>query len=57
MNKARKKLFAKTSSVQRIPPTYAALEEHVKRATYQGGHVWGQALCPDPVLPVYEENV
>ena len=30
VNKARKKLFAKTASVQRIPPTYAALEQHVK---------------------------
>ena len=52
VNKARKKLFAKTSSVPRIPLTYAALEQHVKRATYQGGRVWGQALCPDPVLPL-----
>ena len=51
VNKAKKKLFAKTSSVPRIPLTYASLEQHVKRATYQGGHVWGQALCPDPVLP------
>ena len=24
-----------------IPSTRAALEEHVKRAAYQGGHVWG----------------
>ena len=51
VNQARKKLFAKTSSVQRIPPTRAALEQHVKRAAFQGGHVWGQALAPDPVLP------
>ena len=27
-----------------IPPTKAALKEHVKRAVYQGGHVWGQML-------------
>jgi len=51
VNQARKRLFAKTSSVQRIPPTRAALEQHVKRAAFQGGHVWGQALSPDPVLP------
>ena len=49
--KARKKLFAKKSSVQNIPPTYAALEQHVKRSALQGGHVWGQALVPEPVLP------
>ena len=48
VNKARKKLFAKKSSVQNIPPTYAALEQHVKRSALQGGHVWGQALVPEP---------
>ena len=32
VNKARKKLFAKRSSVQGIPPTRAALEQLVKRA-------------------------
>ena len=41
VNKVRKKIFAKTTSVQRIPPTYAALQQLVKRAVYQGGHVWG----------------
>ena len=51
VNQARKKLFAKTSCVKRIPPTRAALEQHVKRAVFQGGHVWGQSLVPDPVLP------
>ena len=51
VNKARKKLFAKKRSVQNIPPTYAALEQHVKRSALQGGHVWGQALVPEPVLP------
>ncbi len=51
INKARKKLFAKKSSVMRIPPTRAALEQHVKRAAFQGGHVWGQTLLPQPALP------
>ena len=36
---------------QWIPPTQAALVEHVKRAVYQGGHMWGKTLLPDPVLP------
>ena len=44
INKARKKIFAKKNNVQLIPPTKAALEEHVKRAAYQGGHVLGQ-IC------------
>ena len=63
VNKTRKQLFAKTNSVQNIPPTYAALEQHVKRSALHGGHVWarrfsilyicvwGQALVPTPVLP------
>jgi len=51
VNEARKKLFAKRNSVQRIPPTYDALEQHVKRSVFQGGYVWGQVLVPQPVLP------
>ena len=35
----------------RIPPTRAAPVEHVKRAVYQGGHICGKTLLPDPVLP------
>ena len=31
-----------------IPPTQAALREHVKRAAYQAGVIWGQATCADP---------
>ena len=38
-----------------IPPTRAALVEHAKRATYQAGHCWGQALVPSPVLPSPQE--
>ena len=51
INKARQKVFAKRNNIKRIPPTRAALEQHVKRATYQGGHVWGQSLQTTPVLP------
>ena len=43
VNEARKKLFAKRNSVQRIPPTYDALEQHVKRSVFQGGYVWGRS--------------
>ncbi len=34
-----------------IPPTFAALTEHTKRAAYQAGHCWGQSCIADPVLP------
>ena len=48
---AKRKLFPRKPSVQQIPPTRAALEEHAKRAVYQGGHIWGKKMFPDPVLP------
>jgi len=35
INEARRKLFARKSNVKQIPPTKAALEQHVKRAVYQ----------------------
>ena len=46
INKARQKLFAKRNNIKQISPTRAALEQHVKRATYQGGHVWGHQVIP-----------
>ena len=48
---ARQKMFVKKNNVQLTPPTRAALEQHIKKATYQGGHVWGQTLLPNPDLP------
>ena len=51
IDKARRKLFARKNNVQLIPPTKAALAEHVNRAVYPGGHVWGQILLPAPELP------
>lgn len=51
INQARQQLLVKKSSVELIPPTLAALEQHVRRAAYQGGHVWGQVLLPNPTLP------
>ncbi|KAG7169075.1 hypothetical protein Hamer_G024294 [Homarus americanus] len=40
INKVRRKLFAKKNNVQLIPPTEAALEEHVKRAVMSGAKPW-----------------
>ena len=51
IDKARQKLFARKNNVELISPTKAALEEHIKRAAYQGGHVWGQVLLPVSELP------
>jgi len=51
IDKAHKKLFARKNNVELILPTKSALEEHVKRAVYQGGHVWSQVLLPALELP------
>ena len=48
---ASKKLYPRKTSALQIPPTRAALAEHVKKAVYQGCHIWGKTLLPDPVLP------
>ena len=52
VDSARKHMFtSKARSIDAIPPTRAALLQHARRATYQGGHVWGQAQVRDPDLP------
>ena len=48
---ARRALVAKGKTVDRIPPTSAALIQHAKRATYQAGHVWARSLEKCPNLP------
>ena len=51
MNEAKKKLFIyKSKSLENIPPTKAALEQHIKRASLQA-HCWSQALVKNPRLP------
>ena len=39
------------TSFEKIPPSEAALEQHVRRAMLQGGHIWGQCLVTRPVIP------
>ena len=52
VNEARQVLFPQgNKSIENIPPTQAALAQHIKRAAYQAGHVWGQALEPMQELP------
>ena len=52
VNDGRKYLFTKKGrGLERLPPIHDALKQHVMRATYQGGYVWGQATIPTPVLP------
>ena len=52
VDNARKQLFGQGSrTIKNIPPIEAALLQHVKRAVFQAGHVWSQALVPAPHLP------
>ena len=52
VNEARRELFTQGfRTIENIPPTQAALLEHLKRAVYQAAHVWSQALDPSPKLP------
>ena len=52
INEAPKQLFSqKGRPMDGLPPTQAALVEHVKRAAYQAGHVWAQMFVAVPKLP------
>ena len=45
VNQARKQLFTqKDKTIDGLPPTQAALIQHMKRAAYQAGHCWGQMM-------------
>lgn len=49
VDEARKQLFTnKGRAMDAIPPTKAALVQHIRRAVYQGGHCWGKALQAFP---------
>ena len=51
VNDVRKVLFTQNSrSLENIPPTEAALRQHIKRASYQA-NCWNKALTPNPELP------
>ena len=43
IDEARQLFFTKKGqAMDAIPPTRAALVQHIKRAVYQGGHCWGK---------------
>ena len=52
VNEARKQLFAQGNrQSENIPPTKEALRQHVKRAVFQAGNIWGQSQIANPELP------
>ena len=51
VNQARQQIFAQSfRTFEYLPPTKAALVEHVKRMTHQAGYVWGQSIIAKQVL-------
>lgn len=52
VNDARQYMFGyQGRQIDHIPPTKDALHQHVLRAVFQAGHVWGQMLVKCPPLP------
>ena len=52
VDSARRTLFTqKSRPYDKIPPTRAALFQHMLFAAYQAGYIWGQALVPHAKLP------
>ena len=52
VNMVRFELFARKSrDINNIPPTKGALLQHARRAAYQAGHCWIQAIEPQIELP------
>ena len=52
VKQARKDLFSKKArSLEDIPPTRAALEQHTMRAVFQGAYIWGQVLLTQLIVP------
>eukprot|EP00057_Strongylocentrotus_purpuratus_P011657 XP_011666131.1 PREDICTED: protein NLRC5-like [Strongylocentrotus purpuratus] len=53
---ARKHLFAlKSRNLENIPPTQAALKQHIKRTCYQA-NCWNQTLAKDPEMPLSKRH-
>ena len=51
VNDARKHLFSqKSRTLENIPPTQAALKEHIKWTCFQA-NLWNQSLVLDPKIP------
>ena len=52
VNTTHMTLFSQMSrNIENIPPTHAALDQHIKRSSYQSGHAWRQSLEVQPELP------
>ncbi len=56
VNDERQFLFTKQGrDVNSIPPTQAALHQHIRRAVYQGGWCWANSVKCNLTLPDPQE--
>ena len=55
VNSCMRELFCHGREIENIPPTQNALQQHIKRAAYIGGHVLGSSLHPMMNLPAFED--
>ena len=56
VNKARSYLFQTSArSLDRMPPSQAALYQHILRALLQAGYIWAQAPILQPFLPPFTD--
>ena len=52
VNEARRYMFSQdTRTLEHILPTEDALNQHIRRARYQAGYIWGQSLIASLVYP------
>ena len=52
VNEARQRLYCQSCRlIENIPPTADALYQHILRAVYQAGVIWGHFLFPVILLP------
>ena len=56
VNEARHQLFSHgLRGLESIPPTQAALYEHIKRCILQASFIWRQALVPQLGIPSFDQ--
>jgi hypothetical protein len=50
VNKARHMLSKQSRSLEKFPQTQVVLHQHIRRATFQGGDLWGSMSRENPVF-------
>ena len=56
VNEAQDRMFPKKITPDAIPPRHAGHEQQIKRAAYQGRHIWGHIWWQTSDAGLYEPN-